>query len=125
MAYKIVKNPRAWWPVTFNSVSEEGEIVENKFEMRFRILDEDELAELTKLERKIDVSEAVPSEVAAEIVLKIAEDWKGILDDDGSDAGASLAFTPANVAMLMKVPNVYFGVAAAFRACRAGVRPGN
>lgn len=122
MAYKIVKQPRAWWPVTFAGVTEEGEIITNSFKMRFRILDEDEQAELMKDETPI---EGLPSEQAAAAVLKIAEDWQGVTEDDGSEAGRSLPFTPENLAMLLKVPNVAIGIAAAYRDCRAGIRKGN
>ena len=39
--FKIVASPRAWWPVVFAGVTEEGAIIENRFQMRFALLDED------------------------------------------------------------------------------------
>jgi hypothetical protein len=44
--YKVVQGRRAWWPVTFNGVTEEGRVVENKIELRFHIHDEDEFTEV-------------------------------------------------------------------------------
>lgn len=124
MTYKIVKSPRAWWPVTFPGVTEEGQVIENTFEMRFKLLDEDEQAEVeTELRSLGDQAPDAgkrPSELSAAVVMRIAEDWRGVVTDDGTEAGASLPFTHENVATLMKVPNVFFGVAQAYRACRAG-----
>lgn len=124
MTYKIVKSPRAWWPVTFPGVTEDGEVVENKFEMRFKLLDEDEQAEIETELRLIadreDAADKKPSELSAPIIMRIAEDWRGVVTDDGTEAGASLPFNQENVATLMKVPNVFLGVARAYRACRAG-----
>ncbi len=124
MSYKIVKSPRAWWPVTFAGVSEEGEVVKNGFEMRFKLLDEDEQVEVELEFRKVAEREGAdqlkPSALMAEAVMRIAEDWRDVTMDDGSETGASMPFTPDNVAELMKVPNVFWACAAAYRACRAG-----
>lgn len=122
MSFKIVQNPKAWWPVLFNGVSEDGAIVENSFEMRFRILDQDEHfvieREMSGLNDTVDLDNFVPSAVSAELVLKLAEDWRGVAMEDGSDAGTSMPFTPDNVALLMKVPNAFVSTLAAYRACR-------
>lgn len=129
MAFKIVSQPRAWWPVEFPGVTEDGEVVSNSFRMRFRLLDQDEQAELEgaviKMAGAGDLASAPPSQVAADIVMKIAEDWEGVTVDDGSEAGKSLPFNAENVATLMNVPNVADGVMRAYRACRAGGREGN
>ena len=40
--YKIVKEPRAWWPVEFKGVSEDGTVVTNQVELKFILHDEDD-----------------------------------------------------------------------------------
>lgn len=127
MSYKIVKSPRAWWPVTFAGVTDAGEVIENRFQMRFKLLDEDEQIEVEREFRAVAEREGVdqlkPSKLMADAVMRIAEDWKDVTVDDGTEAGASLPFTAENVAMLMAVPNVFWACAAAYRACRAGEAP--
>jgi hypothetical protein len=44
--FKVVQGRRAWWPVVFNGVTEEGKVVENKIELRFHIHGEDEYSEV-------------------------------------------------------------------------------
>ena len=116
MAYKIVSQPKAWWPVRFNGVSEEGEIVENGFEMRFVLLDEDENLVLERdiialSETAASAGETSFSALATPIVQRIAEDWRGVTEDDGTDDGRSLPF--------VTVPNVLAAIATAYRAARA------
>ncbi len=122
MSFKIVKNPKAWWPVTFPGVTEDGDVVENSFDMRFRILDQDEHfaieREMNDFSATADLDAFVPSEVSATLILRLAEDWRGVAMDDGSDAGTSLPFSSENVATLMKVPNAFSSTLAAYRACR-------
>lgn len=124
MTYKIVANPRAWWPVIFAGVTEEGEVVENRFDMRFRLLDQDSAfaleREVAEAMAQDDTAGLRPSRLATDLVLRIAEDWRGVTEDDGSEAGRSLPFSEENVATLMNVANVFAGVLSAFRACRAG-----
>ena len=38
MAYRIVKAAQAWWPVEWQGVTDDGSIVTNRIEMRFRLL---------------------------------------------------------------------------------------
>jgi hypothetical protein len=48
--FRIVNERLAWWPVTFPGVSEDGSVIENRIELRFRILDDDEFPDfLVKL----------------------------------------------------------------------------
>lgn len=124
MAYKIVSQPKAWWPVRFNGVSEEGEIVENGFEMRFVLLDEDENLVLERdiialSETAASAGETSFSALATPIVQRIAEDWRGVTEDDGTDDGRSLPFVTENIARMLRVPNVLGAIATAYRAARA------
>lgn len=129
--FKIVKNPKAWWPVTFPGVTEDGQVVENKIEVRFVLHDEDENIQLARdmgAASEEAADDVLPSAFAADIVMRIAEDWKGVTLDDGSVDGMSLPFTRENVAMLVRVPNAFDGITAGYRACRAGragARQGN
>lgn len=124
MAFKIVKSPKAWWPVFIPGVTDDGTVVENKFEMRFRILDDDEnravAEEMQRVAEAFDPATASESELAAQLVEKIAEDWRGVEMEDpaGGDAAISLPFTPDNIRMLVKLPNAWDSIARAYRACR-------
>jgi len=124
MAYKIVSQAKAWRPVFFNGLTEEGEVVENFFEVRFIILDEDENADLEN-----DIREAITaagsddrrlSEISTPIVLRFVEDWRGALEDDGTEQGRSMPFDAANLARMIRVPNVLKGITSAYRDARAG-----
>ena len=132
MAYKIVSQPKAWWPVLFKGVTEDGTVVENTFEGRFRILDEDENLQLERDIAKVradeDVDEKSLSELIAPLIMKFLEDWRGVTEDDGTEAGASLPFNEENLKRMLRVPNVSGAIATAYRAARAGepeTRKGN
>lgn len=124
MAYKIVAQPKVWWPVSFKGATEDGEVVENVFEMRFRILDEDENAqldrEITQVREADDINDRTLSDVMCPIVLRMAEDWRGVTEDDGTEGGASLPFNEENLKRMLRVPNVTAAIARAYRAARAG-----
>jgi hypothetical protein len=128
--FKITAAPLVWWPVTVPGVSEEGEVVENRFEMRFRILTEDEHQAFilsVGANEKLDVANgtvSAPSEEAAKVVLRIAADWRGV----GAENGEPLKFSDEHLRQLLNVPNAFNGVMKAYGACRAGraeVRAGN
>ncbi len=131
--FKIVDRPRAWWPVKFNGVAEDGSIITNRIELRFVIFDEDEnlalQAELTKIALGPDAAAgASVGTLGADILEKIAEDWKDVGVDDGTGEGKSLPFIRANMERLCRVPNVLQAICTAYAACRAGetgVRAGN
>lgn len=128
--FKIIAAPLVWWPVTFPGVSEDGEVVENRIEMRFRILTEDDhrdylkrAALLTELEVGGDGMSA-GSETAAKLVGEIAADWRGV----GAANGEPLKFEPDHLRQLMNVPNAFLGVMRAYASARAGraeARAGN
>lgn len=124
MAFKIVKNPKAWWPVFIPGVTDDGTVVENSFEMRFRILDDDEnravAEEMQRVAETFDPTATSESELAAQLVEKIAEDWRGVEMEDaaGGDAAISLPFTADNIRLVVKLPNAWDAIARAYRACR-------
>lgn len=137
--FKIVEKRRAWWPVIFGGVTEEGRVVENKIEMRFLLPSEDEFADVLKRMRDLDTGSGdaalgaagspaavieKPSVAYAAIVGLIADDWRGV----GAENGEPLRFEPDNVVKLMNVPNVFMGVIDAYKKCRAAApetRSGN
>lgn len=125
MAYKIVSQARAWWPIRFNGVTEDGEIVVNEIRGRFKILDEDEHTQL-----QIEMASAAPaavkqdpdikvSDLTAPYLLRILEDWEGVTEDDGSEGGKSLPFNEDNLKRMLRVPNFSSGVASAYAEVRA------
>jgi len=145
--YKIVKERRAWWAVTFNGVTEEGRTVENKIELRFIIHGEDEHAKLIAYSGELaeraealareelngeDISETVRQErtitvlskLYAEFLQKIAVDWRGV----GGENGEPLKFEDEHIRLLMNVPGVFKAAVDAYGKCRLGekdVRAGN
>lgn len=130
--YKIVANPRAWWPVTWPGVSEEGEVVENRIEMRFVIHSEDDhqalINEVSELSRRADESVGEEKQSLSfyytELVQRIAVDWRGVLAENGEP----LKWEQENIRLLMNQPGVFAASVAGYRSCRTGgkeVREGN
>ncbi len=124
MGYKIVSQPRAWWPIRFNGVSEDGKTIENVIEGRFIILDEDEFKQFEDDMRPVlfgdDGASQKLSELLAPFILRILEDWKDVLEDDGTEAGKSLPFSADNLKRMLRVPNFATAVATACREVRTG-----
>lgn len=116
MTYRIVPNRRAWWPVIFPGVTEDGEIVENRFELRFNLLDEDEHFELLREAAGIGDkgSGAKFGDVAAPFVERMAADWRGVAAENGD----ALPFTAENVKLVVRQPGVWAAITRAYAACR-------
>ena len=136
--FKLVDESRAWWPVVWPGVTEDGAVVENRIEMQFTLLDTDanlELeAEAARLdqqlkERRIELTLGsaegpAPSQLCADVLLRIARDWRNV----GAANGEALPFTSENVARLMKVTGVLEACLRAYRDCLRGkseIREGN
>ncbi|BBB13423.1 hypothetical protein [Sphingopyxis sp. FD7] len=127
MAYKIVSQAKAWWPIRFNGVTEEGEIVVNEIRGRFVILDEDEFVAFNDDVAKVG-SELVQADnpddrktlsgVLSPFILRILENWEGVIEDDGSEGGRSVPFTKDNLERMLRVPNFAGGVTEAYRDLR-------
>lgn len=129
MAFKIVKNPKAWWPVIVPGVTEDGKAVRNEFKMRFRLLDNDEHTDaLTAVRPAGELDEQAATQVTADFIMKLAEDWKGVEMNGEDDSTISLPFNRENLLTLIRLPNVADSIYRAYTACRAGepeLRRGN
>jgi hypothetical protein len=143
--YRIVPNARAWWPVTFPGVTEEGEVVTNKIELRFQLHTEDEhvalLTEAAALpekarqaadaakaetdEKRKELERTMLSGFYADFVQRLAVDWRGVAAENGD----TLKWEPENIRLLMNQPGgIFQACVRAYVACRAGekdVRSGN
>lgn len=127
--FKLTETRRAWWPVTFAGVTEEGDVVSNQLKMLFEIHEVDELAKLFREEVAFDAEAAARedlnlSERMGEFVARFVRDWKEIAKANGDP----LEFSPENLRRLTNVPNAYNGIVAAYRDCiagRADTRSGN
>jgi hypothetical protein len=146
--FKIVKDRRAWWKVTFKGVTEGGHVVENEISLRFFIHGEDEHGqvqrEVTRLPARAGmlaleemsgegVSEAelekrtlkVLSRLYAEFLPRIACDWREV----GAENGDPLKFEDeASRQLLMNVPGVFDACLRGYLSCRLGgkeIREGN
>lgn len=128
MTYRIVKEARAWWPVTWDGLAEDGSFVENKVELRFRLMKTDaasafgrEVAAARGREQEEGVD--LPA-LYAELVAQMADDWRGVAAENGE----ALPFTAENVRLLMNEFGLFTHVFEAFRDClarRRELREGN
>lgn len=127
MAYKIVSQAKAWWPIRWNGVTEDGEIVAIEIRGRFVILDEDEFLEFNEDVAKVslelaqadsDADRKKLSEVISPFYQRILEDWQDVTEDDGSDAGRSVPFNQANLERMLRVPNFASGVTESYQRLR-------
>jgi hypothetical protein len=146
VALKLVSERRAWWPVTFPGVTEEGEVVENCFQMRFRLHGEDEhvavmtrvallrgraeqqareqLGEAADADAVRDWGQTILSTLYGELVREIAVDWKDVLAENGDP----LKFEPEHVRQVMNIGGAFEATLRAYQACRRGgreIREGN
>lgn len=126
--FRIVKQPRAWWPVTWRGVAEDGSVVDHRIELRFRLLKVDAAALFIRDVIDAQAREAEPGTdlpgMYADLVARIADDWRGV----GAENGEPLPWSPENLRLLMNEGGMFTHVFAAFRACLAGepeVRRGN
>lgn len=124
MSYKIGSQSKAWWPIRFKGVTEDGAVVDNEIRGRFRILDEDENlaleADIAKV-REATAGDAVSlSDTLAPLIERFLEDWQGVLEDDGTSEGRAVPFNTENLKRMLRVPNFAAGVGTAFREARAG-----
>ncbi len=127
MAYKIVSQAKAWWPIRWNGVTEDGEIVNIEIRGRFVILDEDEFLEFNEDIAKVslelaqadsDADRKKLSELISPFYQRILEDWQDVTEDDGSDAGRSVPFNQANLERMLRVPNFASGVTESYQRLR-------
>lgn len=135
--FKVISETLVWWPVLFSGVAEDGAVVDNKIELRFRILDEDaidDFARSTNLILRGTQDEASTNAVAEDrpapsILMQrglspIVRDWRLVAGANGEP----LPFNETNFQSLLRVPNVFAAILSAYSACRAGraeVRSGN
>lgn len=130
MAYRIVKDRRAWWPVSWPGVDDEGAIVTNEIEMRFRLMKVDEAFGIATAVDGTRIDETDPEagrrqvQAWTALVLRMADDWRGVLAENGDP----IPFNDANVALLMNEPTLFSHVFDAFRDAmnaRERLREGN
>lgn len=85
--YRIVKQPRAWWPVEWPGVAEDGGVVTNRIELRFRMLKVDAAAAFIRAVVEAQGREGEAgldlAQVYAELVAQIATDWRGVEAENG------------------------------------------
>ncbi|MEE8611639.1 MAG: histidine kinase [Sphingomonas aquatilis] len=128
LPFKIVKQPRAWWPVAWPGVAEDGTLVDNRIELRMRLLKVDEAGQFIRdamqaAEREGDEGVDLAA-IYADLVARIADDWRNVHAENGEP----LPWNAANLRLLMNEPNMFTHVFRAFRACLAGqsgIREGN
>lgn len=133
--FRIVSRRAAWWPIRFGGVTEDGKIVQNEVELRFIILDEDQIvdffARLEQANRPAfatglpgDTEPLSQAAMMLPLLLEIVDDWRNVGDENGK----ALPFSPDNFLQFLKVPNAARAIGAGYRDCRAAApdaRAGN
>lgn len=136
--FKVISETLVWWPVLFPGVTDEGKVVENKIELRFLILDEDAIDDFARATNLILAGErdaaaaaeggnpasVVPSVLMQRGLSPIVRDWRMVAGANGE----AMPFNEDNFRALLRVPNVFTAILAAYAACRAGraeARAGN
>lgn len=98
--FKLVKERTAWRPVVWNSVGEDGSIIENRIEMKFRVVGRSEFAELFLGAQSDEVgADALEKDMALARRI-VAEDWRGV----GDEKGVALSFRWELLQQLMDTP---------------------
>lgn len=147
MAYRIVKDRTAWWPVTWKGVAEDGSLVDNRIELRFRVMKVDEAAAMIAAVQGAAEAEEQPgarlAALWASLVAQMATDWRGLEQENGEplrwdvpagwyvdrdEAGAVKPLTAPNLELLLNEPGMFRHIFDAFRDCinaRERLREGN
>lgn len=128
LAFRIVKEARAWWPVAWDGLAEDGSAVKNRIELRFRQMKTDAAAAFGVEVAEARAKEAVPGTdlpaLYVALVMKMADDWRLVAAENGE----TLPFTVENVRLLMNEFGLFGHVFEAFRDClarRRETREGN
>ena len=115
--FKIVKEPRAWWPVEWKGVAEAGTIVDHRIELRFRLLKVDATAAfIADVVAATEVEQQPGADLPttyAELVMRIADDWRGV----GAENGEPLPWSLDTLKLLMNEGGLFTHVFNAFRDC--------
>lgn len=121
MSFVVVKNPRVWWPVIVPVLTEDGVREEQEFKMRFVLHDEEAnmaiAVEVDPIVPLVDDTPAKRLDRLADGVMKLAEDWAGVMMQEGEQQ-ISMPFTRDNIRMVIGLPNVADAVLSAYRSCR-------
>lgn len=105
--FKLVKDRTAWWPVKWDAVNEDGEIVENRVEVKFLIVGRKEFRDLFM---ESDEAQGDDEAINREVAQRIIKDWKGIGDENGEP----LPFEPEWVDAWLDQPMVPVAVLNAY-----------
>lgn len=145
--YRIVAQPRAWTPVTFPVVMDDGSVQTFMIEMRFRLLKVDAatafIGEVVRVQALEDQEGADRAQLYSELVAQIATDWRGVHAEneeplrfdvpetwltDLDAEGKRKPLVAPNLRSLMNEGGMFIHIFDAFRACLAGqpkARAGN
>ena len=93
--FKLVKDPVSKWPVRWNSVSPDGEIVEQVLKLKIVRIGRDEFNRIFH-----DDSVSLSAEDELDNFLRIVKDWEDVVDADG----APLPFSRDGAAALLDLP---------------------
>lgn len=126
--FKLVEERRAWQPVTFPGLTEEGERVNNQVEMQFVLLSTDANLKLMQEAGQMTVDTGAGegeegaadsrtiSEVMASFGMKIVRDWRGVAEENDDP----IKFSEANLARFFNVPGTFEAMLRAYREATTG-----
>lgn len=92
MKFRLVENPRYWWPMLVRIPDPEtpGAVIEQRLEVLLQARPQDELiAEQRRINAIDDPIERLVAE--REVQAAAVHGWRGVVDDDGSDVPFSAA----------------------------------
>lgn len=109
--FKLSQPTSFFWPITVE-IPKGGKFEKHTFDAEFRLLEVDELNELT--ERFSGLS-SDDEDKSKEAIRQILVGWKGVVDDDGE-----VPFSETSVEQLLKIPQARVALLRGFRAAMSG-----
>lgn len=116
MSFRISTKPlEVMWPITINVPANGGKTTQQKFSLKWRILD---TAEFDKMQpAPHDFLNEKDDEPWVEMWSKVITGWKDIKGDKGE---AALKFTPENLKNLIRIPYVQSALRGIYIECIMG-----
>ncbi len=113
--FVLVKQPRAWWPVSWQSADDGDTRRENRIELHFKRISPERFEEIFQVGR-IEGNAATLLDYNRARLLELADGWRGIVAEaeDGAEP-APIAFDTGNIdAILRAEPNFVTGFTVAY-----------
>lgn len=85
--FRLVKQARAWWPVEWQGVAEDGTLVTNLIKSQFSLLKVDGVAKFVAdahaIQRREDITDENLPAVFAGLICRVLTNWQGVCFENG------------------------------------------